>query len=183
MAYLLLPTLLLLLSRTIASPNPINYSRQTPSCTPSSYTLPTYLYTSTSAYSSDSLQNPLLNLTFISSFPDSSSIADSATAGADCIASAVDRDTFPNEIECSTGRENLFIGLQGAIDEVGTGIKGFVMIHSWGCDGQTWMSTTPVTIPELHCESGDDEGVQCMTDAPVDIAPQNVRRVCAGPTC
>ncbi|KAF2746346.1 hypothetical protein M011DRAFT_459479 [Sporormia fimetaria CBS 119925] len=165
----MLTSTLLLLLPTLALTSPL-HTRQSSPCVPTSYTISNYQYTTSASTGARILFN------FNSAFSNPSIITDPASTGATCDASDPS-GSIPFSNECSTGRRNLMFDLRGPQERA-----EFQIIHSWRCNGQEWLSSTPHKINPLDCTT-DAEGKTTCSSGPNSFAPQNVRRICNTPTC
>ncbi|KAF2242915.1 hypothetical protein BU26DRAFT_438005 [Trematosphaeria pertusa] len=170
MRYLKLASLLLP-AASLAAPTSLS-ARQDPACAPTSYAIADFTYTTGPSSSS-----PHVSFNFQSFFSNPAIINDPSSAGATCDADGESVDAFPMETECSTGRVNLMFDLRAPVDQA-----NFQIIHTWHCNGQTWMSSTPHKIDPVNCDGSDDGATTC-TSASGTFAPQNVRQICSTPTC
>jgi hypothetical protein len=115
---------LLLPAIALAAPTTLS-ARQDAACTPTSYTISQFKYT-TDASSS----NPTVHFDFKSTFSNPSVISDASSSGATCDSTGATLDSFPNETTCSTGRTNLLYGLRARVDQA-----SFQITHQWQCNG------------------------------------------------
>ncbi|PVI04530.1 hypothetical protein DM02DRAFT_166858 [Periconia macrospinosa] len=190
-------TLLLLPTLLNATPLPAPSPAQ---CTPTTYTIASYTYTykytypagSSASTSAVTISNPSVNINFAgAAFPDPSVISDAAREGVKCEGTGDNLDSFPNEIVCEVpegSKGGLRFGLRSRVDGA-----QWQVVHEWGCDGQAWMSSTPISLAPLSCgikeDAGQGEGImECVSKSESgstskSFVPENVRRVCAGPTC
>ncbi|KAH9868823.1 hypothetical protein J1614_007898 [Plenodomus biglobosus] len=141
-------------------------SRADDACAPTSYTISAYTLT-TSPTSSK------VSFTLRSTFSNTTNIVDSVINSAQCVA---DGPVIPNNNECEVEGRKLLFDLRGPQEEA-----YYQIIHTWLCNGSTWMSSTPVKIDPLSCVN-DMTTRTCSSDGQV-VVPQNVRRICAAPTC
>ncbi|KAF2261537.1 hypothetical protein CC78DRAFT_583634 [Lojkania enalia] len=162
LASFLLPTL------TLGAPVE---SRQTDPCIPTSYTITNYEYTQNADTTSSRI-----SFNFQSHFSNTSIITDPSSSGALCEAKSPDGGSIPLENLCSTGRNNLFFDIRGSEAD-----GDLQIIHTWTCNGKTWMSSTHHEIWPLDCTT-DTSGTKC-TSIINDFQAENVRQICNTPTC
>ncbi|KAF2019296.1 hypothetical protein BU24DRAFT_489288 [Aaosphaeria arxii CBS 175.79] len=163
-----LNTLTFLLLPSLALSSPL-LTRQTSPCAPTSYTITNYLYTTSPS------SGATVHFTFQSHFPDPSLIQDAVSSPTSCDAKSPD-GTIPNSNACTADRRLLF-------DLRGPQERGeWQVSHSWRCDGQEWMASTPVKFEPLNCAATEEGGSICSSPDVV-VTPLNVRRICGGPTC
>ncbi|KAF2113390.1 hypothetical protein BDV96DRAFT_648355 [Lophiotrema nucula] len=144
--------------------------RQADPCVPTSYTISNYVYTPGSSSGSG------LDFHFQSHFSNSSIIEDPASAGTDCGASS-STATLPGENECKTGRNNLYFDIRSQQT------YDYELIHTWKCNGKTWMSTTHHVVSSVTCSMDDESGTTACAAPTQDFAPENAREICSTPTC
>ncbi|KAF2275676.1 uncharacterized protein EI97DRAFT_378818 [Westerdykella ornata] len=170
--FTLLPLLLPLLLPTLTLSSPLS-PRQPNPCIPTSYTITDFHYTSSPSSGAH------IAFTFHSSFPDLSIIDDAAasTTGTLCEANSAPGTPIPNSNVCVTGRRNLVFELRGSQERA-----DFQVVHGWRCGGQEWLSSTHRKIDPLSC-SLDVAGTLRCTSTQNSFQPENVRRICATPTC
>lgn len=115
----------LLLASPLAAPSDVPLVPPVEACTPESYTISGFNFTS----GPNQAQHVRWN--FASTFSDGSIIVDPAmTNGAVCENQSESSDSFPNETVCSTGRDNLLFDLTAPV-----GQSAYQIIHSWKCNG------------------------------------------------
>ncbi|KAH7359552.1 hypothetical protein BKA66DRAFT_427227 [Pyrenochaeta sp. MPI-SDFR-AT-0127] len=135
-------------------------------CAPTSYTLSDYILVT-------SASSAYVNFNLKSAFADTTIITDAVIGGANCVA---DGPTIPNSNECRVEGRRLLFDLRAPQDQA-----YYQITHTWICNGATWMSGNAVNIDPLNCN--DYDGTRICNGDPQTFAPQNVRRICAGPTC
>ncbi|PSN69253.1 hypothetical protein BS50DRAFT_336804 [Corynespora cassiicola Philippines] len=161
---LVLPTLLL------ASPTPL-VPRQDDACAPTSYTITNYSYTAVSG------KDAHLSFDFQPNFSDPSIISDPVGASTSCTIDAPS-GTIPNSNECSSPGRSLLLDLRAPQEQA-----YYQITHTWGCNGQEWMSGTAVKIQPLQCEQSAEAGSMLCASEAQTFAPQNVRKICWTPNC
>jgi hypothetical protein len=104
---------------------PASLSVRQDECTPKLYDLGDFDYSN-----GPSGSNVTLFFGFQSSFKDPSIINDPAVGRVTCSAKAPSVDSFPNEVECSSGRANLMFDLRAPVNKF-----NYQIIHTWQCNG------------------------------------------------
>ncbi|KAK1909786.1 hypothetical protein P3342_007958 [Pyrenophora teres f. teres] len=151
-------------SAVIAAPATLNV-RDDEICTPVSYTISDYTLTTSST-------SGIVDFTFQSAFS-VRTLDDPVQSGAHCGASGV---SVPNSNECQVANRRLLFDLRGPQEQA-----YYQIMHTWSCNGSTWMSGNAVRIDPLKCHTEGDKRV--CTGGPQTFAPQNVRKICSAPTC
>ncbi|KAF2637484.1 hypothetical protein P280DRAFT_106960 [Massarina eburnea CBS 473.64] len=141
-------------------------------CTPQTYTISSFTFTT-----GVDASLPTVDFEFNPGFISPALVTDPAINGASCSGKGATLDTFPNENECDTGRENLIWDLTQRVDKA-----EFHIVHQWKCDGRSYMSSTSHKIDPLDCNTAEDGSLSCSSPTNTFV-PQNVRQICSAPTC